>query len=132
LGERYAEVLAEHHRLLRAAFKARGGVEVETQGDALFVAFPRAGDAVLAAVEAQRAITTRDWPKDAALRVRMGLHTGEAFRAHTGYVGIDVHRAARICAAGHGGQTLLSDATRDLILDALPQEIAVRDLVSIA
>src|SRR5919206_3438040 len=77
LGERYAEILAEHQRLLREAFAAHGGREVDTQGDAFFVAFPRAVDAVLAAVDAQRALAAHPWLEGAAVRVRMGLHTGE-------------------------------------------------------
>ena len=109
LGERYAQVLAEHHRLLRAAFSRHGGVEVDTQGDAFFVAFARANDAVAAAREAQDALT------DGPVRVRMGVHTGEPVVTGEGYVGIDVHRAARIAGAGHGGQVLISDATRRLL-----------------
>jgi predicted ATPase len=108
LGERYAEVLAEHRHVLREAFARRDGVEVDTQGDAFFVAFARASDAVAAASEAQAALG------DGPVRVRMGLHTGEPTVTEEGYVGIDVHRAARIAAAGHGGQVLLSQATRDL------------------
>src|SRR5690349_15824890 len=98
LGDRYAEVLATHHRLLRAAIHDLQGHEVDTQGDALFVAFPRARDALLAAVVAQRAVRTHPWPDGITLHVRMGIHTGEPLRGETGYVGMDVHRAARICA----------------------------------
>jgi predicted ATPase/class 3 adenylate cyclase len=108
LADGYAAVLAEHRRVLRDAWRRHGGVEVDTQGDAFFVAFARASDAVAAAVEAQRALT------EGPVRVRMGLHTGEPRRADEGYVGFDVHRAARIAAAGHGGQVLLSQATADL------------------
>ena len=120
LDEGYAEVLDAHHRALRAAVAAHGGLEVDTQGDAFFVCFPRAVDAVAAAVAAQRALAAEPWPEDAAVRVRMGLHTGEPRLAGGRYVGLDVHRAARVCAAGHGGQVLLTQSTRDLVDQALP------------
>jgi predicted ATPase/class 3 adenylate cyclase len=109
LGDRYAEALAEHRRLLRDAFVERSGVEIDTQGDAFFVAFSRAQDAVAAAAAAQAALAA------GPISVRMGLHTGEPMLTEEGYVGIDVHRAARIAAAGHGGQVLLSQTTRDLL-----------------
>jgi predicted ATPase/Tfp pilus assembly protein PilF len=108
LGDRYAEVLAEHRRVLRAAWRRHEGVEVDTQGDAFFVAFGRASDGVASAADAQLALA------GGSVRVRMGLHTGEPLRTDEGYVGFDVHRAARIAAAGHGGQVLLSQATADL------------------
>src|SRR5438128_11329984 len=108
LGDRYAEVLGEHRRRLRRAFERHGGVEVDTQGDAFFVAFAKATEALAAAAEG------RDALKTGPIRVRMGLHTGEPVVTHEGYVGIDVHRAARIAAAGHGGQLLVSQSTRDL------------------
>ena len=104
LGDRrYAEVLEEHRRLLRAAFVEGNGQEVATHGDAFLVAFPRASDAVGTGVAAQLALTKHAWPDGASLRVRMGLHTGEPEGRSGDYVGLDVHRAARICAAGHGG-----------------------------
>jgi predicted ATPase len=118
LGERYPEVLAEHRRVLRDAFSRHGGVEVDTQGDAFFVAFTRASGAVAAAGEARDALA------DGPVRVRIGIHTGEPVVTEEGYVGVDVHRAARIAAAGHGGQVVLSQATRAL-LDA---ELPLRDL----
>jgi len=105
----YAELLSKHRRLLRNAFTAGGGVEVETQGDAFFVSFPSAHAAVTAAAAAQAALSKE------SIRVRMGLHTGRPHRAVEGYVGEDVHLGARIAAAGHGGQVLLSAATRSLI-----------------
>lgn len=117
-GPDYAELLGEHRRSLRSAFGAHGGVEVDTQGDAFFVAFTRAGDAAAAAAAAQRALTGRP------IRVRIGIHTGAPIVTEEGYVGIDVHRAARIAAAAHGGQIVLSEATRRL-LDA---GIAIQDL----
>ncbi len=109
LGDRYPEALLEHRRLLRGAFRQRHGVEVDTQGDAFFYAFPRASDAVAAASDAQVALADGD------VRVRMGVHTGEPFLTGEGYVGMDVHRAARICSAAHGGQVVLSDATARLV-----------------
>jgi predicted ATPase len=108
LGDEYVAVLADHRRALRDAWRDHDGVEVDTQGDAFFVAFARATDAVAAAADAQRAL------EGGPVRVRMGLHTGEPLRADEGYVGLDVHRAARIAAAGHGGQVLLSQATVDI------------------
>ncbi len=129
LGDhRYAEVLGEHRRLLRAAFTEGHGQEIDTQGDAFLVAFPRARDAVGAAVVAQRALSKHPWPEGASLRVRMGLHTGEPVSGTSDYVGLDVHRAARICSAGHGGQILLSEATHGLIAKDLPAGIGLRDL----
>jgi predicted ATPase len=109
LGAAYAEALAEHRRVLRDAFARHGGVEVDTQGDAFFVAFAKASDALAAASEGQRGLA------EGPIRVRIGLHTGEPQRTDEGYVGIDVHRAARIAAAGHGGQILVSQSTRDLV-----------------
>src|SRR4051794_38651431 len=108
-GDGYATLLAEHRRVIRGAVGAHGGVEMGTEGDAVFAAFARAGDAVAAAAEAQAGLA------DGPLRVRMGLHTGTPLLTDEGYVGIDVHRAARIAAAGHGGQTLLSRETADLV-----------------
>ena len=106
LGTHYAGALAEHHRLIRAAVGRHGGVEFGTQGDALFIAFSDANDALDAAEDAQRALEAHETP------VRMGVHTGQPLLTDEGYVGLDVHRAARICAAGHGGQVLVSEATR--------------------
>ena len=129
LGDRYADVLAGHQRLLRAAFQDRGGHEVDTQGDAFFIAFASARDAAEAAVAAQRAMASHSWPENAPVRVRMGLHTGEAIvTVGGGYVGMDVHRSARICSAGHGGQILLSQTTRILVENDLPQGVSLRNL----
>src|SRR5438067_7824630 len=128
LGDRYASALEEHRRLLRRAFEAWRGCEVDSQGDAFFVAFGRAADAVAAAVAAQRALAAHPWPDGEAVRVRMGLHTGEPTLTPGGYVGLDVHRAARLCAAGHGGQVLLSRTTRDLVEQELPDGVDLRDL----
>ena len=128
LRDRYAEVLAEHQRVLRAAFDAHDGREVHTEGDAFFVAFARASDAIAAAVSAQRALASQRRPEGVDVRVRMGVHTGQAALQFGDYVGLDVHRAARICSAGHGGQVLISSSTRELVVDELPQDIALRDL----
>ena len=129
LGDRrYAEVLEEHRRLLGAAFAEVHGQEVATQGDAFLVAFSRARDALAAAVAAQRALARHPWPDDASLRVRMGLHTGEPVSEPGRYVGLDVHRAARICAAGHGGQILVSRAVEVLANPDLPSGASLRDL----
>src|SRR6184192_2795980 len=108
LGDAYADALAEHRRVLREAFDRHGGVEVDTQGDAFFVAFGRATDALAAAGEGQDALSK------GPIRVRMGIHTGEPLATDEGYVGIDVHRAARIAAVGHGRQILVSRSTREL------------------
>lgn len=111
LGTRYGEVIAEHRRILRDVFREHSGNEIDNQGDALFVAFSRAKDAVRGAVAAQRALAEHSWPEGADIRVRMALHTGEPELSDEGYFGLGVHRAARICAAGHGGQILLSRST---------------------
>ncbi|HSD77653.1 MAG TPA: adenylate/guanylate cyclase domain-containing protein [Solirubrobacteraceae bacterium] len=128
LRGRYGDVLGEHQRLLRAAFDEHDGREVHTEGDGFFVAFARASDAIAAAVRAQRSLASRRWPEGVEVRVRMGVHTGEAELRSGDYVGLDVHRAARICAAGHGGQVLLSGTTRALVAHELPGGVALRDL----
>ncbi|MGH7427376.1 MAG: ATP-binding protein, partial [Candidatus Methylomirabilaceae bacterium] len=128
LGDAYQRVLEDHRRMLRTAFQASGGREVDTQGDAFFVAFLRAVDAVDASVTMQKAVLEHQWPGGEQVRVRMGLHTGEPAVSDGGYVGLDVHRAARICAAGHGGQILLSRTTRDLVEHDLPEDVVLRDL----
>ncbi len=124
LGDRYGGMLAEHRRLLREASAAHGGREMDAQGDAFFVAFSRARNAVEAAVEAQRALAAEAWPDGVECRVRMGLHLGEPAVGEEGYHGMGVHRGARICAAGHGGQILLSNTTRELAEDELPMGAA--------
>jgi class 3 adenylate cyclase len=123
LGDRYAEALADHRRIVRDAFRARGGEEIDTQGDAFFYCFGRARDAVAAAVAAQQALATHEWPDETELRVRMSIHTGEPVMGEEGYVGLDVHRAARICSAGHGGQVLLSSTTAALVSGAMPDGV---------
>jgi predicted ATPase/class 3 adenylate cyclase len=126
--ERYAEALARHREILRHAFAERGGYEVDYEGDAFFVSFPSATAAVGAAVAAQRALASEDWPDGGAVRVRVGLHTGEPLPVPPKYVGLDVHRAARIMAAGHGGQVLLSERTASLVEDELAQDLGLLDL----
>jgi YVTN family beta-propeller protein len=117
LRERYGDVLGEHQRLLRAAFEAHGGYEVDTQGDSFFIAFSSARDALLAAVEGQLALLAHPWPDGVRIKVRMGVHTGQAVASGGRYTGLAVHRAARIGAAGHGGQILVSQATQTLVED---------------
>jgi len=126
--ERYTQVLGECRRLLRVAFHQYHGHEVDTQGDAFFVAFARATDALSAAVATQRALASHAWPTDVKVRVRMGLHTGEPELTPEGYVGLDVHQAARIMSVGHGGQVLLSQTTRELVEHDLPEGVSLRDL----
>jgi WD40 repeat protein/class 3 adenylate cyclase len=128
LREGYATLLADQRDLLRTAFQKWHGHEVDTQGDSFFVAFGRAADAIACVIEAQQALSEHTWPEGVSVRVRMGLHTGEPMVAHTGYVGIDVHRAARVAAAGHGGQVLLSETTRELVYHDLPSRTGLRDL----
>ncbi len=126
--EGYARLLDDHRSLIRRAVADVGGSEVDTQGDAFFLAFPTPSQAVRAAVAAQGSLATWTWPEGVDVRVRMGLHTGEAVVSGATYVGIDVHRAARIAAAGHGGQILLSDTTRTLVEDKLPEGVTLKDL----
>jgi predicted ATPase/class 3 adenylate cyclase/DNA-binding CsgD family transcriptional regulator len=128
LGERYTDLLEKCRQLLRAAFHQWHGHEVDTQGDAFFVAFARATDAIAAAVAAQRALASHLWPEGVAVRVRMGIHTGEPMLSSENYTGLDVHHAARIMSAGHGGQVLLSQTTRDLVEHDLPDDVSLWDL----
>jgi predicted ATPase/class 3 adenylate cyclase len=123
-GDAYAGLLDEHRRLLDEAFRRHRGVVVDSEGDAFFVAFASAKDAVAGAADAQHALAAHEWGDDREIRVRMGLHTGEPRVVERRYVGLDVHHAARVMAAGHGGQVLVSEATRALLDDA----IHLRDL----
>jgi class 3 adenylate cyclase len=125
LGDRYGTALDDERRLLRDAVAAQGGREIDCRGDEFFGAFPRARAAVAAAVAAQRALAQHAWPGGVVLKVRMGLHTGEPALRDDGYLGLDVHRAARISAAAHGGQVLVSQVTREILLD---EDVSVRDL----
>ncbi|MEA2537533.1 MAG: hypothetical protein QOF11_1767 [Chloroflexota bacterium] len=124
----YATVLAQHRAILRGAFEAHGGVEQGTEGDSFFVVFASAAEAVRAAVEGQVGLAAGDWPEGHPVRVRIGLHTGEATPVGEGYVGIDINRAARIAAAGHGGQIVVSAATRGLVGESLSSGVSWRDL----
>jgi predicted ATPase/class 3 adenylate cyclase len=128
LGARYAPVRDEHAAIVRRAIAGGDGVEVSTAGDSFFVAFANAVGAIEAAVAAQRGLATHAWPSSHSVRVRMGLHTGEGVLGGDSYVGIDVNRAARIAGAAHGGQVLISDATRGLVEHALPGGTSLRDL----
>jgi class 3 adenylate cyclase len=125
LGERYRELVAIHRKIVRKAFGAANGIEIDMQGDAFFFAFPRARDAVGAAVDVQRAHAATVWPEESTVRVRMGLHTGEPAVDDEGYLGLDVVRAARICTVARGGQVLLSESTRALLGSTLPDDVSV-------
>src|SRR4051812_34650822 len=128
LGDRYGEVLSDHNRLIREAFARHDAFERGSAGDGLYFVFASAREAVQAAVDAQLALAGHPWPDGAAVRDRMGIHTGEPRNASEGYVGLDVHRAARICSAGHGGQILVSQTTRDLVAEELKQPLGMADL----
>jgi class 3 adenylate cyclase len=124
----YAALRAAHHQILRRAAAEQGGREVDTQGDAFFFVFARARDGVLAAAGAQQALASHAWPEDVEVRVRMGLHTGEPSVGDEGYVGLDVVKDARICAAAHGGQVLVSQTTRALIAGDEPEGVGLLNL----
>jgi YVTN family beta-propeller protein len=129
LRDRYADVLAEHQLLLRSAFANHRGHEIDTQGDSFFVVFASARDALLASVEGQLALSSQRWPEGVQIRVRMGLHTGQAVLGGGRYTGLAVNRAARIGAAGHGGQILVSQATQTLLEDEEENlHVSLRDL----
>jgi predicted ATPase/class 3 adenylate cyclase len=129
LGEaEYARLLGEHHRVVRAALAASHGVEIKTEGDSFFAVFGRASDAIRAAVEVQRQLATQQRPDESAVAVRMGIHTGDVGMVGGEYVGIDIHRAARIAAAAHGGQVLLSATTHAVVEHALPEGVTTLDL----
>ena len=128
LGTGYGDVRNEHGRLIEAACRANGGHVIDSQGDAYFAAFDRAADAAETAVDIQRKLAAVEWPEGLQLRVRMGLHTAEPFLDGSGYFGLGVHRAARICAAAHGGQILVSNATAGIVEDLESAEFELRDL----
>lgn len=128
LGKHYADVLADCRSLMRNVFLQYNGHEVDNQGDAFFVVFARATDAVMAAVTTQRALADHSWPQGVSVRVRIGLHTGEPMLTTDGYIGIDVHHAARVMSAGHGGQILLSPTTLQLVEQHLPEGTYLQDL----
>ena len=128
LGDRYAEVLSTHRQIVRSAIEREGGTEVGTEGDSVFAVFPTAAAGIAATATAQRAIDAAAWPAGTHVRVRMGLHTGEGRLGGENYIGLDVHRAARIAAAGHGGQVIVSESTRALAEGALPPGTQLREL----
>lgn len=128
LGSRYGAMLADHRRLLREAFTAHRGFEIDTQGDAFFVAFASARDAVASAAAGQRALAADARLSEVGLRVRMGLHTCEPHRSGSGYVGVGVHRAARVCTIAHGGQVLLARSTAGIVDDEDVSAVRLRDL----
>ena len=126
--ERYGTLLSQHNQLLREAFAEHGGIEIDRQGDAFFFVFRSAGTAIAAAAAAQRALAAAAWPEDGTVKVRIGLHTGEASVSGDGYVGFAVHQAARIGDIGHGGQILVSRTTAALVEHELPTDLKLRDL----
>ena len=128
LGEHYTDLLDDFRELLRTIFDQCHGYEVDMQGDAFFVAFARATDAVSAAIAMQRALADHSWPEGVSVRIRIGLHTGEPLLTAEGYVGLDVHQAARIMNAGHGGQILLSQTTSHLVEQDLSDDVKLDDL----
>lgn len=128
LGDRWEQTLTRHNRILRDAFAEAGGREVDRQGDAFFAVFPRARTAIAAAAAAQRALEDEEWPDGSRLRVRMGIHTGEPSVGGEGYLGLDVVRAARICATANGGQVLVSETTRALVRGDELGGVELRDL----
>jgi predicted ATPase/class 3 adenylate cyclase len=128
VGERYVAAQSAHHSILRAAFDGNSGHELRTEGDSFFCVFASAVDACLAAADAQRSLDAYPWPDGASLKVRIGLHTGEAPLVGNEYIGLDVHHAARIAAAAHGGQVLVSEATHGVVDTKLPTGLRLRDL----
>ena len=129
LGEdRYAQVLAGHHALIRPALAAHDGREVDTEGDAFFAVFSSLRGCVAAALQMQQALQDQAWPGGERVRVRMGIHCGEAARTAAGLMGLEVHRAARVAAVGHGGQVLVSEPAAALVRDGLPPGAALADL----
>jgi class 3 adenylate cyclase len=127
LGDRWPEALGDHNRIMREALSATGGREVDRQGDSFFAVFPRARNAVAAAVKAQRDLAAHEWPDGARVRVRMALHTCEPVVGEEGYLGLDVVRAARICSLAQGGQVLVSDTTRALVRESELEGVTLRD-----
>ena len=130
LGDQYAALLADVRRVLRGAIRARDGKEIDARADELFAVFERAPGALDAAIAVQRAIRDRAWPDGLEVRLRVGLHSGRPTLTDTGYVGLAVHTAARICFAAHGGQIVLSRAAQQAVVAALPAEVALRELGS--
>jgi len=128
LGEGYPQVLLAHHTVLRQALAANGGHELRTEGDSFFIVFDSALQACAGAAAAQMALHAHQWPDGGEVRIRIGIHTGEATLVGNEYLGLDVHRAARVASAGHGGQVLVSETTRVLVDHALPPGLTLKDL----
>jgi len=130
MGDRYLEAQTAHHAILREAFKSNSGHELRTEGDSFFCVFASALDACMAAAAAQRALASHPWGDGGAIKVRVGLHTGEAPLVGDEYIGLDVHHAARIAAAAYGGQVLVSETTRGIVAEKLPAGLRLNDLGS--
>jgi class 3 adenylate cyclase len=128
LGDLWQQILGDHNRLVRGAIREAGGIDLRTEGDSFFAVFRTAPAAVTAAASAQRALADHPWPSHGRIRVRMGMHTGQGTVGGDDYVGLDVHRAARIAATGHGGQVLVSSTTSELVGPGLPDGVGLRDL----
>ncbi len=128
LGDKYVQAQVDHHAILRKAFQSRKGAELRTEGDSFFCVFQSALDACGAAADAQRGFATHKWPEGGAIRVRIGLHTGEAPLVGNEYIGLDVHHAARVAASAHGGQVVISESTRALVEESLPADLKLKDL----
>ncbi|TMG30480.1 MAG: adenylate/guanylate cyclase domain-containing protein, partial [Chloroflexi bacterium] len=128
LGDKYIQAQVDHHAILRKAFQSRKGAELRTEGDSFFCVFQSALDACGAAADAQRGFATHKWPEGGAIRVRIGLHTGEAPLVGNEYIGLDVHHAARVAASAHGGQVVISESTRALVEESLPADLKLKDL----
>jgi class 3 adenylate cyclase len=128
LGDGYGPILSQLRRLQRTAVRRAGGREVDARGDELFAAFGSAGAALNAALAIQRGVMGHAWDEGIDLRVRIGLHTGRPTLTETGYIGLAVHTAARVCTSAHGGQIVVSSAARDALLDSLPEGIALASL----
>ncbi len=128
LGDEYASLLADVRRVVRGAIRSTGGQEISARGDDHFVVFEHAPDALQGALAIQRAMPAADWPERSEVRLRIGLHRGRPQLTETGYVGLSVHAAARICFAAHGGQIVLSSAVRSALPEPLPDGAALRDL----
>src|SRR5437588_11762622 len=127
LGERYPDVLLAHHAIQREALAANGGHELRTEGDSFFIVFGSALEACAGAAAVQKRLHAYEWPDGGPVRVRIGLHTGEATLVGNEYLGLDVHRAARVASAAHGGQVLVSETTHALVDHVLPSNLALKD-----
>lgn len=130
LGEAYASVLERHRTVIRMALNKFNGREIDTSGDGFFIVFENAVQAVHAARSIQQAFAAKPWAREAGLKVRIGIHSGKGLATDTGYTGLEVHRASRICNVGHGGQVLISKKVMDKVKDELPEDVTLLDLGS--